>query len=175
MDTNRLLYLILYIIYLIFIIIALFALLSYTNAPSYIFYMLLIGLIIILIGVLIKDYVYIDYDYYIWIYVALNIVGLILIAAGFAYAVLNTDLTWHVWFALGLALILSIIGNMLSAVVPDDFLAACIVSIIAFFIYAVALILILGHGPWGINLDLTLNDKFWYFPFLGLTTIFKPL
>jgi hypothetical protein len=131
----------------------------------------MIGLITILIGVFIKEYVYIDYDYYIWIYLALNIVGLILISVGFIYAVTNSNLNWVVWGTLGVALILSIIGNMLAAIYPTDFLPSCIVSIVAFFIYAIALILVLGYGPWAINLDLTLNSIFWFFPFLGLTII----
>jgi len=131
----------------------------------------MLGLVTILIGVFIKEYVYIDYDYYIWIYLALNIVGLILIAAGFFYAIVNSNLNWFVWGAIALGLILSIIGSMLSAVYPNDFLSSCIVSIVAFFIYAIALILVLGYGPWAINLDLTLNNKFWFFPFLGLTII----
>ena len=171
MDANRLVYLILFIIYIIFIIIALWALLSYTNVSSYVLYMLILGLSIILIGVFIKEYVYIDYDYYIWIYIALNVVGLILIAAGFVYAIMNSNLNWFVWGAIALALILSIIGNVLSATYPNDFTASCVVSIIAFLIFAIALILVLGYGPWAINLDLTLNNIFWFFPFLGLTVI----
>jgi hypothetical protein len=133
--------------------------------------MLLIGLVIILIGAFIKEYVYIDYDYYIWIYLALNIVGLILIAAGFVYAIMNSNLKWYVWGALGLSIILSIIGNILTAIYPYDFLPGCVVSIIAFFIFAITLVLVMGYGPWAINMDLTLNNVFWFLPFLGLTVI----
>jgi len=133
--------------------------------------MLLIGLITILIGAFIKEYVYIDYDYYIWIYLALNIVGLILIVAGFVYAIMNSDLKWYVWGALGFSIVLSIIGNMLSAIYPYDFLPGCVVSIIAFLIFVITLVLVMGYGPWAINIDLTLNNVFWFLPFLGLTVI----
>jgi len=101
----------------------------------------------------------------------LNIVGLILIAAGFVYAIMNSDLKWYVWGALGLSIVLSIIGNMLTVIYPYDFLPGCVVSIIAFFIFAITLVLIMGYGPWAINIDLTLNNVFWFLPFLGLTVI----
>jgi hypothetical protein len=125
-----------------------------------------------LIGVFVKEYVYLDYDYYVWIYVAINVVGLILIVAGLVYAVLNSTIVWYVWAALGLALILSIIGNMLAAIIPSDFVYSCSISIVAFFIWVIVLILLIGNGPIAINLDLTLNNMFWFFPFLCLVIIF---
>ena len=172
MDEYRLLYLILYIIYLIGFILIFWYLLSYCRTPSYIFFILMVGIIILLIGAFMKEYVHIDYDYYIWLYLTVNIIGLIVVAIGIGYAIFNSDLTWGIWVAFALGLILSVIGNMLAIIFPNDFLSSCVVSIIAFTVYIIGLFLLLGYGPRAINLDLTINDAFWFFPFLGLIIIF---
>lgn len=171
MIVERYIYYIFYIIFLIFLMISLWFLVIYTNAPVWIGWLFVIGFILLIMGTLIKEYVIIDYCYWYKIYIAVQVIGLLAILAGFYFAVIYSNITWSVWGLFALAILFTVVGNMLVALLPDNTAYGVIVSITGFFIFIVLLFAVFSQGPRSINADLTLNNVFWYFPFLSLTVI----
>lgn len=172
---ERYIYIVLFLIYLILLLVSIWYLLLFTNVPSWVCWLFAMGLILVIIGVFIKEYVYIDYDNWVWIYSILNTIAIILIIIGILYAISFSNMVWYVWIILGVAIILSIIGNMLAALVTCNFMWSVIISSIAFVLYIISLFLLLKSGPLPINIDLTLNNTFFLFPLIGISIIFSVL
>lgn len=171
MIVERYVYYITYIIYLIFLMISLWFLAIYTNVPTWVGWLFVIGIVLLIMGALIKEYVMIDYCYWFSIYIVLNIIGLLALIAGAFFAITYSNITWGVWILFTVGIIFTVVGNMLTALLPDNMAYGIIVSITGFIILILLLFAVFSQGPRSINADLTLNNIFWYFPFLALTFI----
>jgi hypothetical protein len=171
MIAERYIYYIVYIIFLIFLVISLWFLVIYTNAPIWIGWTFVVGIVLLIMGALIKEHVMVDYDYWAKIYITLQVIALIMIIIGIIFAMIYSNITWAVWILFGLGILFVVVGNMLMALLPCNTAYGVIVSITGFIIFIVLLFAVFSQGPRSINADLTLTNVFWYFPFLALTVI----
>lgn len=171
MIVERYIYYILFIIFLIGLMISLWFLAIYTNVPNWVGWLFVVGIVILVTGTLIKECVMVNYCYWNSIYIVVQILGLAAIIGGTYFAISYSNITWEVWILFALAIIFTVIGNMLMALIPDNTAYGVIVSITGFIIFIVLLFALISQGPRSINADLTLNGVFWYFPFLALIII----
>ena len=171
MIAERYIYYILFIIFLIGLMVALWFLAIYTNVPSWVGWLFVVGIVILVMGALIKECVMVNYCYWNTIYIAVQILGLLVILGGTYFAISYSNINWGVWVLFALAIIFTVVGNMLMALIPDNTAYGIIVSITGFIIFIVLLFALISQGPRSINTDLTLNGVFWYFPFVALIII----
>lgn len=181
-------YVALYIIYLILLLISIWFLLSYTtDNQSWIFTFFAVGILISIIGIFLTKYF--------WVCVTFYAISFIFIIIGIILASMNSNMPSFIWYILGLAIILSIIGNMLITMDEESWRAPCdktcnivcekttclsqydkfyfgiITVIVSVILYIIFLFLLVKNGPNSINLNLTLSNTFWLWIFIAVTVL----
>lgn len=163
MAVSRALYLSFYILYLIFLALSLWYLLQYTGVPGWVWSIFAVAIILAIVAVFIKEFllirtimssrIYTQDEYYtFWLimYTIISVVILILIIVGIVDVIRFSNIPAGVWVVFGLAILLSIISNAILAYAPDANTLAVILSVSAFILFIVGIILIIvyANSPW---------------------------
>ena len=101
MAISRYAYIFFYILYLILLAVSIYYLLIYTNSPQWVAWLFIGGLLLVIIGVFIKDFLLTadncHYQWWMWFYIILHLIALGLIITGLILAMMYSNLPWYIW------------------------------------------------------------------------------
>lgn len=168
MAMNRALYVLFYILYLITIAIAIWFLVYYGKVPNWVYIFFLVAIIIMVIGVLIKEFLLqrtrtksgkdITKNISGWLiaYVAFHILAFLLFIAGIILVDIYGNIAWWILSLLAIGIILTVVASMIYAFYPRKELVAYIVYLVGVLIYIAGFVLLVyfSDAPWWIWLIL---------------------
>lgn len=159
----RALHTIFYVAYLLTLALALWFLLHYAKVEAWVWSFFAGAILIAIVGVVVKEVLMKKvYDstgkltnagnYNLWaiLYLIFHIMAVILVIVGFIFVIIQSTIPWWVWTILLLAVLLSIVNNMIFAYAPQAFVASLIIGIISLvlFLVAIVLVVIYSKSPW---------------------------
>ena len=162
MAASRALYITFSILYLISLAIILWFLLYYSGVPSWVWIFFGVAILIAIISLIIREVAIkshvsssgkiISNNLGLWgvFYILLQIMAIILIIVGLIFVIKYSTIPWWVWVILGSAILLALIGTIITSV--GGVVVGIIFLIIAFIAYIVGIILLVvySHAPWWI-------------------------
>jgi hypothetical protein len=168
MAMNRALYVLFYILYLITLAIAIWFLVYYGQVPNWVYIFFLVAIIIMVIGVLIKEFLLqrtrtksgkdVSKNISGWLiaYVAFHILAFLLFITGVVFVGIYGTIAWWILALLAIGIILTVVASMIYAFYPRKELVAYIVYLVGVLIYIAGFILLVyfSDAPWWIWLIL---------------------
>ena len=153
MDSlPRGLYIATFILYLVALLFALWFILHYLEVPAWVWIFFFVGLLIPMIGLIIKEtlikYTYedgvlvVDSDSAGWsiVFITFHIIAFSSITAGFVFVILYSAVPAWVWLLFGLSIIFSLIASIVVTVANVNQTAIWILAIVILILYVSALI-----------------------------------
>lgn len=176
--SSRTLYLTFYVLYLIVLAIGLWFLLSYSGVPEWVWTFFGAAIVIVIIGLLMKEFFLyrtvttsgVDvtvgyYNFWVILYIILHIIAFILLITGLFFVITHSTVPWWVWVILGLAILFSIVSDLIIEISPGFAFVALVTSLISFALFVTGLIFFIMHS----------NAPWWVWLIIGLAILFAIL
>lgn len=141
------------LLYLITLAIGLWFVFYYSFVPQWVYSFFGIAILIIIIGVLMKTFLFKpDTNVGPWAvaYLIFHIIAFILIIVGIGFVIKYSKIPWWVWVILGSAIILSIVSGMIFAFTSKGSLFGIVLYIFAFVLFLTGIIFVIyySNAPW---------------------------
>jgi len=158
--------------------VALWFLFSYSNVPSWVWIFFGTAILIVIIGVLMKEFLLTrtittcgrditsgSYTFWSVLYIIFYLMAFALIITGLVFVIQYSSIPWWTWVILGIAILLSILGDVSVTASPRFGFFALILAISAFILFVTGLILLIIYS----------NAPSWVWVIVGVAILFAIL